>query len=552
MKRKKDPKIFPDEIFMDAENIPGFETDRFEGRIEKPISGKTFVGVMAFFLFATFIFLGKIFSLQVINGEAFAIRSENNSFRVISILPNRGIIYDRNGEKLAWNGIESRDYTEMPGLSNLLGYVGMPTKEEMSREENISPEVLIGKAGIEKRNQDSLAGNPGLRLLETNSKNKTVSESVQRDPKDGEDISLSIDAKVQSQLFKIMDSVINERGFDGGAGIILDIKTGEVISLVSYPEYDSKILSAGEPRAKINEFIRDRRKPFLNRTLSGLYTPGSIIKPLVAVAALNEGTISPDKKIFSSGSISIPNPYYPDKRSIFYDNKAHGWVDMRRALAVSSNVYFYEVGGGFEDVTGLGIKRLEEYAKKFGWGSKTGIDLAGEAVGLVPTPKWKKENMKDSVWRIGDTYNASIGQGFFQVTPIQMAVYVTAIANNGKILKPHLKRDPEHSEQRPPVGAPEEYFKIVREGMRMAITDGTLGVLNIPSVNIAAKTGTAQVGLSKKHVNSWVIGFLPYEDPKIAFSIVLERGPAANLIGAARVARRLFDWMSVNEPEYLK
>ncbi len=554
-KKKYELSIYPDEIFIDAKNIPGFERERFEGTIEKPISGKSFWGLGIFFAAVILIFAVKIFSLQVVYGESFALRSENNRLRKAFILPNRGIIYDRNGKKLAWNGVDSRSYSKLPGLDNAIGYVGFPSRKDVHSEKELFSKEMVGKDGIEKEYNNILKGKAGLKLMETDSKGKLVSESIQRNPQNGQSVILSIDADVQSKFFKILKSVADERDFLGGAGLLIDIKNGEILSMVTYPEYNSAVLSQGGPKEEIKKLINNKDKPFLNRAISGLYSPGSIIKPLMAVAALNEHVISPEKKIFSSGKITLPNPYFPDKINIFWDWKAHGWVDMRRALAVSSNVYFYEIGGGFKDQQGLGITRIMEYAKKFGLGLLTGIDLNGEKKGLVPSPEWKKNNASDPIWRIGDTYNTSIGQGFFQVTPIQMAVYVSAVANGGTILRPHLLRYA--NKQSPPIGArklniPEKYFKIPREGMRMSVLLGTSSGLNISSVKIGAKTGTAQVGISKKRVNSWVMGFFPYDKPRFAFVVVMEKGPSKNLVGGLYVARQLFDWMSVNAPEYLR
>ncbi len=556
MKRKKEPIIYPDEVFMDAENIPGFEIGRFEGRMEKSLSRKSFIFVTLFFAAVSALFLAKIFSLQVLQGEVFAARGENNRLRAIPIIPNRGIIYGRNGEKLAWNGANSRIYSEMPGLSHILGYVGLPSKEDMRSGGGVSPDAVIGKAGIEKKYEKILAGSPGMKLIETDSRNNPVSESVQREPEKGKDIVLSVDSKLQSRFFEIIKSVSEERHFRGGSGIILDVNSGEVMAMANYPEYDSRILSEGGPREKINEFIFGENKPFLNRAVAGLYAPGSIVKPFVALAALNEGVISPEKKIYSSGSISIPNPYFPDKRSVFYDWKAHGLVDMKKALAVSCNDYFYEIGGGFEGQKGLGIRKIEKYAKMFGLGGLTGIDLDGEKKGVVPNPEWKRRNFKDSMWRIGDTYNASIGQGFFQVTPIQMAVYAAAVANGGKIVRPRLNRQPLPAD--PPttvvgeIDIPEKYFRAVREGMRMAVLSGTAAALNVPNVEIAAKTGTAEVGAAKKLVNSWIIGFFPYEKPRFAFAAVLERGPYKNMVGALYAVRQIIEWMGAAEPDYFE
>ncbi len=543
----KNPEIYPDEIFMDSKNIPEFDTQQFEGRLEKPISRKTFKLFYAFLGLVAIFFLGKIFYLQIIKGSAFAERAEKNNLKQEIILPPRAVINDRNGVKLAWNEDELRNYINLPGFSHLLGYLGLPSKNDLEKGDGILMNIMIGKDGIERKYEDFLKGARGVKLVEIDSQYNITSESIQSLPVSSENLDLTIDSRIQSQFFKIMDSTAKDRDFQGGAGIILDANSGEVLSMVSWPEYNSK---------NIESFLNDKNNPFLNRAISGFYAPGSIIKPIIALAALNEGTISPEKQVFSSGSISIPNPFFPDKKSVFYDWKAHGWVDMRKAIAVSSDVYFYEVGGGFEGQKGLGIKKIEEYAKKFGLESKTGIDLNGEGEGTIPNPELKaKSNPEDPIWRIGDTYNASIGQGYFHITPIEVAIYAAALANNGKIIQPHLiesqplmsNKDYLTSE----VNIPQEYFKIVKEGMRMSVTEGTASALNVSSVDIAAKTGTAEVGGAKKYVNSLVIGFFPYENPKYAFAVVMEKGPYYNTIGAPYVMRQLIDWMSVYAPEYL-
>lgn len=550
-KRKiKNLEIYPDEIFMDSKNIPAFDIYRFEGKLEKPISKNSFLSISIVFIIIGIFFLTKLFSLQILDGKIYAERSENNRLRIVLIQPNRGIIYDRKGERLAWNGNDSRLYADLRGLSHVLGYVGLPSEQDL-KDKNVSYEAIIGKEAIEKKYQEILGGKPGFKILEMDAENNIVSESTQTAPTDGENINLAIDSKLQSRFFEIMESVIKERGFQGGAGMVIDINNGEVLSCVSYPEYNSEILSKGEPKEKINDFIQDENKPFLNRTISGLYAPGSSIKPLIALAALNEGIILPQKQIYSAGSISLPNPFFPDKKNIFHDWKAHGWVDMRRAIAVSSDVYFYEIGGGFEEVKGLGINKIEDYAKRFGLGIETGIDLIGEEKGFIPNPEWKTRDPNDPIWRIGDTYNISIGQGAFQVTPLQMAVLAATIANDGKIIKPSLISKGEENLVFRTVNIPKDYFKVVKEGMRMAVLEGTAAGINVPFVDIAAKTGTAELGPAKTHVNSWIIGFFPYEKPRFAFSIVLEKGSAQNLIGATFVARQLFEWMSVYTPEYL-
>jgi len=400
----------------------------------------------------------------------------------------------------------------------------------------------VGKDGIEKKYEEILRGTPGIKLVEVDSQNNVASESVQTSPRSEKDFNLTVDSAVQAEFFKIMAAVVRGYNFSGGAGIILDVNSGQVLSLISYPEYNA---------ADIQSFLNDKSKPFLNRAIAGLYAPGSIIKPLIALAALNEGIIAPEKQIFSSGSISIPNPFFPDKQSVFHDWRANGWTDMKNALAVSSDIYFYEVGGGFEGQKGLGIDKIGEYAKKFGFTSKTGIDLYGEEQGTIPSPELKaKSNTSDKTWRVGDTYNASIGQGYFHITPIEMAVYVAAVANNGKLVRPCVYNCSTLNVEQ--INIPENYFDIVKEGMRMAVTNGTAMALNIAGVNIAAKTGTAQIDPAKKTVNSWVIGFFPYENPKYAFSVVMEKGSSASAVGASYIMNQLINWMLIYTPEYLR
>ncbi len=333
----------------------------------------------------------------------------------------------------------------------------------------------------------------------------------------------------------------------------MDIHSGEILSMTSYPEYSSEILSKGDDKPIINEYITSKSKVLLNRAVGGLYVPGSIIKPFVAIGALNENVISPLKKILSTGSISIPNPYNPKTPSVFKDWRAQGWVDMRDALAVSSDVYFYEVGGGFQDQKGLGISNIEKYARIFGLGEKTNIDIAGELKGTIPSPEWKSLTFKGDPWRIGDTYNTSIGQYGFQATPIQMVRAVGAIASDGKLVTPHvLLGDTVAEKQTEQIPISAEYFDVVKEGMRQAVTMGTTTIMNLPYAHAAAKSGTAQTGVNNERHNSWVIGFFPYESPKYAFAVMMESAPKASSLGAARAIKELLEWANIYAPQYVR
>lgn len=552
--KHKNLLIEPDEIFLDSKNLQNFNRQQFEGRIEKPIPKKTIVLLGVFFIFFTTIFGARLAYLQVKNGETYRKRSENNVLKKIIIFNDRGNIYDRNKRELAWNKKDTletplRMYLS-PGFSHLLGYVSYPSQDKTGR---YWQSEFIGKDGLEKQYNEKLKGKNGSKIIETDALGKIQSENIVNTPKRGSDLITSIDSRIQTKLSTFIKNLSESNSFTGGAGIIMDVKNGEIISSTSFPEYNSEILSLGKDKEKIDNYINNKKKFFLDRATSGLYTPGSIVKPFFALGALVENIIDPYKKILSTGSISIPNPYFPDQKTIFKDWKAHGWTDMEQALAVSSDVYFYTIGGGFEGQKGLGIVNIEKYAKLFGIGEMTGIDLPDEKGGTIPSPEWKIKNFKGDPWRIGDTYHTAIGQYGFQVTPIEMVRAVGVIANNGKLITPHfLLNDTQKEKMISVLDFKKEYFDVIHKGMRSAVTYGTAGLLNVPYVEVAAKTGTAQLGINKNKVNSWVIGFFPYENPKYAFTIIMEAGPSTNGVGAPSVMRQLLDWMSVNTLGYFK
>ncbi|KKS33897.1 MAG: Peptidoglycan glycosyltransferase [Parcubacteria group bacterium GW2011_GWA2_42_35] len=543
-KKIKGSLITLDEVFLDSRNMPGFDQERFEGRLEKPLGRASFLMSGVVFLIIGFLLFSRVFILEGVKGKTLALRAENNYFRKIPVLANRGVIYDRLNKELAWNEPAGRAYIDLPGLNILLGYVGKGSD---------SLAGFVGKQGLEKFYNLELRGKDGVEIQEINSKEDLISANVQTSAEDGKNLQLSVDAELQSVVYNIIKNTAETYGFEGGAAVMMDVDNGEIFVLTSYPEYQSQTLVKGEPIEEINSFLTNPQKPFLNRAVSGLYAPGSIIKPMIALAALEEKVITPEKQILSAGSISIPNPFFPDKKSVFYDWRAHGWVDLRRALAVSSDVYFYTIGGGFGDVQGLGINKINTYAKLFGFGSKTNIDLDNEEAGVVPSAEGKAFFDKDDpTWRVGDTYNASIGQGNFQITPVQAAVFAAVLANEGKILKPHLTDlAQENGTRRILASVSPENFQAVKEGMRIAVLEGTAAGLNGLGIEVAAKTGTSEIG-SGKFVNSWLIGFFPYQKPKFAIAAVMEKGRATNLVGGVFVARQIIEWLVNYRPEYLE
>ncbi|MDP3996729.1 MAG: penicillin-binding transpeptidase domain-containing protein [bacterium] len=554
-------EIFPDEIFLDSSNIPKFDKHQFEGRIEKPISKKVIAISGVVFVAVAVIFLGKIWMLQVGQGRAYALRAEENRLRHTIVFSERGVIFDRKGTVVAYNEpplpgneFSYRKYTDLPGLAHVLGYVKYPSKDSAGF---YYKEDFDGVAGVEKMFDDALSGTNGLRIIETNALGAVASESVISSAKDGENIHLSIDAGLQTALHSYMRDLTRDGGYAGGAAVVLNVKTGEILAMTNVPEFDSTVLADGKDAEKIKSFVEDPNMPFLNRVAQGLYTPGSIVKPFVALAALSEGVIDPRKNILSTGSISIANPYDKTQVSVFKDWKAHGYVDMREALAVSSNVYFYAISGGYEDQKGVGIDKISEYVRKFGFGEPVEKNhwLFGKE-GVVPTPEWKKSVFGGDEWRLGDTYNTSIGQYGFQATPLQIARAIAAIANEGTLVYPTFTKNTYETQDAigKKIEIKSDYFDIVKEGMRDAVVAdyGTARSLNFPFVSVAAKTGTAEVGTTKKSVHSWVAGFFPYEEPQYSFVVVMERGPSENILPASRVMRGMFEWMGIYRQEYLK
>ena len=509
-RRYKDQEINPDEIFLDASNLPDFNTQQFEGVLERPISRRALTLLGLGFLAITLIYLWRIGDLQLAQGKVFLVRSENNRLKHIPVFAARGVVYDRNGEILAWNepGEEekfpSRVYADISGVGHVLGYVKSPQTDSNGF---YYEEEFKGIDGVELSYNNLLNGENGIKIIETDALSNIISENVLSPPRDGKDLTLTVDAKVSKKLYDSIEELSSERGFEGGAGVIIDVRNGGILALSSFPEYSPQILTDGDNSSVIARYSSDSRKPFLNKIVSGLYTPGSIFKPFVAMGALAEGVITPTDKILSTGSISIQNPYFPDLKTVFVDWKAHGWVNLTEAIAVSSNVYFYEIGGGFEGQKGLGIKNIEKYARLFGLSEVTGIDIFGEVEGVIPNPKWKAENFEGDQWRVGDTYNTAIGQYGVQVTPLQMVRGIAAIANNGILVTPHVLFGIKTKKTK--IKLSKDYFTEVQKGMRLAVTYGTGKGLNVASVNIAAKTGTAQIGTAKTKVNSWVVGFCP-------------------------------------------
>jgi penicillin-binding protein 2 len=552
-RKKRGVEIYPDEILIDSKNIAALDTDRLEGRLEQPLGRRTIVAAAATLVCIFTALTIRAGDLQVVHGEGFAQRAQENQLSETTLFADRGIITDRNGIKLAWNekaspadDFATRVYTNLEGLAHVIGYLKPPAKDSSGF---YYQDTFLGVDGAEKAFAGVLAGQNGTTLTETDARGAVVSKAEVRPPTPGTKIALSVDANLSDALYRALAQRAQDSHFQGGAGVIMDVRTGELLALVSYPEFSPSIMTNGSSTQKAQE-LNDSRRLFLNRAVSGLYAPGSIVKPFVAVGALNEGVIDESKQILSTGSISLPNPYDPAHPSVFKDWRPNGWVDVRHAIAVSSDVYFYEVGGGFQSQPGLGIANIDKYLRLFGFGQAPGLEGFSQEDGTIPTPQWKEENFPGDPWRIGDTYHTAIGQYGFQATPLQAVRAVAAIANGGTLFTPTLLASTTGASTKVPVSS--HALQVVREGMRLGVTEGIAGAVKKPYVAVAAKTGTAQVGVHNEFLNSWMVGFFPYDNPQYAYAIVLERGPAGTVTGAPAAMSTFLDWVHDMAPQYLQ
>jgi penicillin-binding protein 2 len=294
--------------------------------------------------------------------------------------------------------------------------------------------------------------------------------------------------------------------------------------------------------------LQDSNRPLFNRVVAGEFPAGSTIKPVMAAAALEEKIINENTTINSNGGIRISEWIFPDWKA-----GGHGLTNVKKALAESVNTFFYYIGGGYDNFKGLGIDKIVKYFKLFWLGQPTGIDLPSEGTGFVPTPAWKEE-AKDEVWYIGDTYHVSIGQGDVSVTPLQVANYTAFFANGGKLYKPHLVKQVLDSQNQVIKDMPTEVLatgfvspqniEIVRAGLRQTVLSGSARSLNSLSVPIAGKTGTAQWS-TRHQPQAWFTGFAPYDNPQIVVTILVEEGGEGSA-AATPIAKEIFDWYFKN------
>jgi len=501
--------------------------------------------------------LNKAEGLEV---DKMVLISENLDYQELIVLEAR--IADFPGFLI--NKKEVRDYKDGEIFAHIIGYTGRINAEELKNSpEAYTSHDYVGIAGIEKSYEEILRKNLGKMQIEKNALGKEISREVASLPKSGESLVLWLDSELQRKITQELEKKLEEIGAQKAVGIAINPKTGGIMSLVSLPSFDNNLFNQGTDSEELQKLLKDENNEeyFFNRAIAGRYATGSTIKPLIAIAALEEKIIAPLKRIFCQGKIIIPNRYNPENSTEKNDWATHGWTDMKKAIAESCNVYFYTIGGGYEEQKGLGPSKIKKYLELFGWGSKTEIDLPGEDSGLIPSPEWKRE-IKNENWWDGDTYNLAIGQGDVSITPLQETLAFVPIANYGTLYKPQIVRQIINKEENLSQDIePEilienfidlENIEIVRQGMRQTVTGenspkATATSFNSLPVAAAAKTGSAQT--SRPHYyHNWITVFAPYDDPEIVLTIMVE--DAKDVQGAPLpIAKEVLNWYFSKEIE---
>ena len=444
-----------------------------------------------------------------------------------------------------------RDYLEGSGLAHILGYVGKISSSELAQDaaQNYDINDTLGKDGVELFYESMLKGKNGTQEIEVDALGKTKKILNRIESQIGVSLVLTIDAELQKKLSQSLANAIkNSPASQAGVAIALDPQSGEILSLVSLPGFDNNFFSAGITEDAYQNYLTDQRKPLFNRTVAGTYPPGSIFKPLVALAALEQGIINEHKTFLSTGGLQIGDWFFPD-----WKYGGHGRVNVISAIANSVNTFFYYIGGGYHDFIGLGVQKITDFARQFYLSKTLGIDLPGEAAGFLPSKDWKEKTKQES-WYIGDTYHLAIGQGDILVTPLQVASYTAFFANGGTLYQPHLLKEiinadglkNEHNSinnQEYVLAknlASDENIDIIRRALRATVTSGSAQSLQSLPVAVAGKTGTAQVGADKES-HAWFTGFAPYDSPRIVITILLENGGEGSAV-AVPVFKEVVEW----------
>ena len=506
--------------------------------------------------------LENLAELQLISKDNF---SEINK-RIERNLQFKSIVLKRNlddrevaifaNNRINFKGIDiksrlSRHYPKGEAFAHTLGYVGSISSGDYSRFDPgfYTGKEQIGKTSIERNFESYLRGQPGIQKLLVNVRGR-VMETIDQDPfQPGNNLTLTIDSDLQEVAYKAM-------GDQKGAVVILDASNGEILVMVSTPSFDPNQLSLGLTQDEFNAFTRNKKKPLFNRAIAGQYPPGSTIKPMIALGALEMGIVEPELYMPCEGKFLLPNYSRP-----FNDWATHGSVNVVRAIQASCDVYFYEVANE------MGIEKMSLFLKKFNLGAPTEIDINPEKNGVVPNREWKRNNFssrENQSWYQGETIIAGIGQGYMLATPLQLAVATAIVANRGSAHKPHLLKAIENTKtgELQYIGSEkinyledikEENWDLVHQGMVAVVNErrGTAYGVFPDNSPIAGKTGSSQVfsidrSTSEKEVplelrdHGLFVGYAPLDKPEIIVSIIVENGGGGR-VSAAPVAEKIFN-----------
>jgi len=416
---------------------------------------------------------------------------------------------------VTWVTKPVRNYLHTPSLSHIVGYVGDITQEEMNLLYNkgYTKDSIVGKTGIERQYDSLLQGTPGREMSTIDVYGRVISDTpIVNPPKMGNNLVLTIDSDVQ----KLAEEALGNRV---GATVVLKPSTGEILAMASYPYFDSNIFSSDDASIEYSKLINDKSKPLINRAVQLSYPPASTFKIVMSAAMLQENAFPSANKIECKGSLNYGGRTF----HCHVHAPGHGWLDLKNALAQSCDIYYWTVGRDY-----LGIEKISSYAKEFGLGQSAQIDLPSQVTGLVPTAEWKEKRYHEK-WMGGDTMSCSIGQGYLEVTPLQLANMIAMVSNEGVIYKPHLLKEVRDSVSNELISAvqPEvltqstidkKVWLEVQEALRYTVTDGTPQYpMHNKLVQIACKTGTGEVDIYKNsnqnHWHSWLVAYAPYDAP---------------------------------------
>jgi len=560
-------------------------------------------------------FMLNFWYLQGVQGAAWARMAENNRMRRIPLKPTRGVLYDRNGEVIASTrpslqlqlrregshelrpqlerlaeivgtpveelsmrlkamrgrplyeplivkddiGLEilsriearrerfpsveieeeaRRHYLQDAIFAHAIGFVGEVSESQLAGSQGLHGGDIVGKSGIERTYDDWVRGDRGWKVVSVNNLGRRMgAERVGLPARHGRHLGLTLDARLQRKLVEALGSEV-------GAGVFLNPRNGEVLALASTPSFDPNLFADGISHTDWRRIAENPDRPLLDRAIGSFHAPGSTFKVVLAVAGLATGTTSEEEVVHCKGFAK-----HYGRRRLCWKRGGHGTVNLRKAVAQSCNVYFYQLGRK------LGIEQIHEYGAMFGLGRRTGIDVPGEEPGIMPSAEWKWSSLRES-WYPGDTISVAIGQGYLAVTPLQMAVVLSAIAT-GQVPSPHLH--PQNARDARPLAVDEHVLIAVRDALEDTVQQGTGRRADLGGgISVAGKTGTAQVYKHSAGVDSdrlpkaerdhaWFVGYAPADDPQIAFAVIIEHGGHGGQT-AAPVVRQVLEVFFSDEP----